>query len=64
MSDRAHSAESRAHLVSMGRVDEESVVSFPTARHMVLIAGDLEPATLMQLADAIAGPLYDQLAGA
>ena len=41
-----------------------SVVSFRTARHMLFLAGDVEPEGLVQLAEAVAGPLYAQLAGA
>lgn len=48
----------------VGRIDDMSVVSFRTARHTLFLAGDVEPAGLMQLAEAVAGPLYAQLAGA
>lgn len=49
---------------SVGRIDDMSVVSFRTARHMLFLAGDVAPAGLMQLAETVAGPLYTQLAGA
>jgi hypothetical protein len=41
-----------------GRIDDMSVVSFRTSRHMVFFAGDLAPAHRMKLADAVAEPLY------
>lgn len=49
---------------SVGRIDDMSVASFRTARHMVFLAGDVDQQALMQLAEAVAGPLYAQLAGA
>ena len=41
-----------------------SVVSFRASHQMVFLTGDLADADLMTLADAVAGPLYDGLAGA
>ena len=49
---------------SVGRIDGMSVASFSTARHMVFLAGDVDQQALMELAEAVAGPLYAQLAGA
>ena len=49
---------------SEGRIDDMSVVSFRTGRHMLFLAGDVEAEDLMQLAAAVAGPLPAQLAGA
>jgi hypothetical protein len=51
------------HVTSGGRIDDMSVVSFRTARHMVFFAGDVVQADLVQLAEAVAGPLYRELAG-
>jgi anti-sigma factor RsiW len=50
--------------VSAGHVDDMSVVSFRTSRHMVFVVGDVAEADLVKLADAVAGPLYRGLAGA
>jgi anti-sigma factor RsiW len=52
------------HVTSAGRVDDMSVVSFRTSRHMVFVVGDVAQADLVKLADAIAGPLSRGLAGA
>ena len=52
------------HVTSAGRIDDTSVVSFHTIRHMVFFAGDVAQADLMKLADAVAEPLYRELAGA
>jgi hypothetical protein len=46
-----------------GRIDGMSVVSFPASRHMVFLAANVAQADLVKLADAVAGPLYRQLAG-
>jgi len=50
-------------LTAPKRIDGVSVLSFRVSGHMVLLAGDLEPARLMQLAEAVAGPLHGRLAG-
>ena len=52
------------HVTSAGRIDAIAVVSFRAAGQMVFFAGDVEQTDLMQLADAIAEPLYRGLAGA
>jgi anti-sigma factor RsiW len=52
------------HVTPEGRVDDMSVVSFRTSRHMVFVVGDVAQADLVKLADAVAGPLYRGLAGA
>jgi anti-sigma factor RsiW len=57
-------AEVLPHVTSAGRVDDMSVVSFRTSRHMVFVVGDVAQADLVKLADAVAGPLYRGLAGA
>ena len=57
-------AEVLPHVTSADRVDDMSVVSFRTSRHMVFVVGDVAQADLVKLADAIAGPLYRGLAGA
>ena len=62
-SSAAIPSEALGHLTSEGRIDDVSVVGFRTGRHMVFLAGDLEQADLLRLADAVAGPLYRQLAG-
>jgi anti-sigma factor RsiW len=54
----------RPHVTSAGRIDGMSVVSFRASHQMVFLTGDLADADLMTLADAVAGPLYDGLAGA
>jgi Putative zinc-finger len=46
-----------------GRVDDVTVVSFRSGRHMVFFAGDISQSDLTMLADAIAEPLDRQLAG-
>jgi hypothetical protein len=46
------------HVTAPGRVDDMSVVSFRTSRHMVFFVGDVAQADLAKLADAVAGPLY------
>jgi anti-sigma factor RsiW len=51
------------HVTAAGRIDDMSVVSFRTSRHMVFFAGDVAQADLMKLADAVAEPLYRELAG-
>ena len=57
-------AEMLPHVTSAGRVDDMSVVSFRTSRHMVFVVGDVAQADLVKLADAVSGPLYRGLAGA
>ncbi len=57
-------AEVLPHVTLAGRVDDMSVVSFRTSRHMVFVVGDVAQTDLVTLADAIAGPLYRGLAGA
>ena len=57
-------AEVLPHVTSAGRVDDMSVVSFRTSRHMVFVVGDVAQADLVKLADAVSGPLYRGLAGA
>ena len=57
-------AEVLPHVTSAGRVDDMSVVSFRTSRHMVFLVGDVAQADLVKLADAVAGSLYRGLAGA
>jgi anti-sigma factor RsiW len=52
------------HVSSAGHVDDMSVVSFRTSRHMVFVVADVAQADLVKLADAVAGPLYRGLAGA
>jgi anti-sigma factor RsiW len=52
------------HVTSAGRIDDMSVVSFRTTRHIVFFAGDVTQDDLMKLADAVAEPLYRELAGA
>jgi RNA polymerase sigma-70 factor (ECF subfamily) len=52
------------HVTSPSHVDDMSVVSFRTSRHMVFFVGDVAQADLVNLADAVAGPLYRALAGA
>ena len=51
------------HVTSAGRIDDMSVVSFRSSRHMVFLAGGVAQADLMKLADAVAGPLYRELSG-
>jgi hypothetical protein len=46
------------------RIDSMSVVSVRASRHMIFLVGDLAQADLDRLADAVAGPLTRQLAGA
>jgi anti-sigma factor RsiW len=46
------------HVTAPGRVDDISVVSFRTSRHLVFVVGDVAQADLAKLADAVAGPLY------
>jgi hypothetical protein len=52
------------HVTPASRVDDMSIVSFPASRHMVFLVGDLAQAYLVNLAEAVAGPLYRGLAGA
>ena len=54
--------EALPHVTSAGRIDDMSVVSFRTSRHMVFFAGDVAQADLIKLADAVAEPLYRELA--
>lgn len=50
--------EGLPHVSSPGRVDDMSVVSFRTSRHVVFLVGDVAQADLANLADAVAGSLY------
>jgi len=50
-------------VTAAGRVDDVTVVSFRSGRHMVFFAGDISQSDLTTLADAIAEPLDRQLAG-
>jgi hypothetical protein len=56
--------EALPHVSSARQVDHISIVSFRTPRYAVFLAGDVAPADLSVLADAIAAPLYRELAGA
>ncbi len=56
--------ETLPHVTSARRVDQMSLVSFRTPRYAIFFAGDVAPADLKALADAIAGPLYRELADA
>ena len=49
-------------VTSAGRVDDMSVVSFPTSRQMVFFAGDVAQSDLSMLAGVVAEPLYRGLA--
>ena len=60
----AFPGETLPHVTSAGRIDNMSVVSFRSSRHMVFFAGDVAQADLVKLADAVAGPLYRELSGA
>jgi hypothetical protein len=51
------------HVTSEGRIDDMSVVSFRSSRHVVFLAGDVALTDLVKLADAVAGPLYRDLSG-
>jgi anti-sigma factor RsiW len=55
--------EALPHVTSAGRIDDMSVVSFRASSHMVFFAGDVAQTDLMKLADAVAVPLYRELAG-
>jgi anti-sigma factor RsiW len=57
-------AEALPHVAAEGRLDDINLVSFHSGRHMVFVAGDVPQADLIQLADAVAQPLYRPLAGA
>jgi len=59
----AFPGEALPHVTSAGRIDDMSVVSFRSSRHMVFFAGDVAEADLVKLADAVAGPLYRELSG-
>ena len=50
-------------VTAAGRVDDVTVVSFRSGRHMVFFAGDISQSDLTTLAHAIAEPLDRQLAG-
>jgi predicted anti-sigma-YlaC factor YlaD len=50
-------------VTAAGRIDDVTVVSFRSGRHMVFFAGDISQSDLTTLADAIAEPLDRQLAG-
>jgi hypothetical protein len=56
--------EALPHVTTAQQVDHMSVVSFRTPRYAVFFAGEVAPADLTALANAVAGPLYRQLAGA
>jgi anti-sigma factor RsiW len=56
--------EALPHVTSPSRVDDMSVVSFRTPRHVVFFVGDVAQPDLVKLADAVAGPLSRGLAGA
>jgi hypothetical protein len=60
---RAVPGEALPPVTPGGRVDGMSVVSFPASRHIVFLTGDVAQADLVTLADAVAGPLYRELAG-
>jgi hypothetical protein len=53
----------RPHVTAPEGIDAMSVASFRTSRHMVFVVGDVPPADLAKLVDAVAGPLYRGLAG-
>jgi anti-sigma factor RsiW len=55
--------EALPQVTSAGRIDDMSVVSFRASGHMVFFAGDVAQTDLMELADAVAVPLYRELAG-
>jgi len=55
--------ETLPHVSSAGRIDDISVVSFRASGQMVFFAGDVAQADLMTLAEAVAEPLYRELAG-
>jgi anti-sigma factor RsiW len=55
--------EGLPHVTSAGRIDDMSVVSFRAYSQMVFFAGDIAQADLMTLANAVAEPLYRELAG-
>ena len=52
------------HLSATQQVDNMSVASFRTSRYVVFFAGEVAPADLTALANAVAAPLYHELAGA
>jgi hypothetical protein len=56
--------ETAPHVTRPNRIDRTSIVSFRTDRYSVFLAGNIAPADLSALADAVAGPLYRELAGA
>jgi hypothetical protein len=53
--------DARPHVTSPGRIDDMSVISFRASHQMVFLVGDIAPAQLGPLADALAGPLYHDL---
>jgi hypothetical protein len=55
-------SESSAHVTSAGRIDDISVASYHAASHVVFLAGDVAQADLMTLDNAVAAPLYRELA--
>ena len=55
--------EALPHVTSARQVDHMSVVSFRASGHMVFLAGDVAHPDLTTLADAVAAPLYRELAG-
>jgi hypothetical protein len=59
----AFPGETLPHVTLASRIDDMSVVSFRSSRHMVFFAGDVAHADLVKLADAVAGPLYRELSG-
>jgi len=56
--------EAFPHVTTARQVDHMSVVSFRTPRYAVFFAGEVAPADLTALANAVAEPLYRELAGA
>jgi hypothetical protein len=45
------------HVTAVGRIDDMSVVSFPTSHQMVFLAGDVAQTDLSKLAEVVAAPL-------
>ena len=56
--------EALPHVTSTARIDDMSVVSFRSRRHMVFFAGGVAQADLVTLAEVVAEPLYRELSGA
>jgi len=55
--------EALPHVTSASRIDDMSVASFRASGQMVFFAGDVAQADLIALAEALAEPLYRELAG-